>query len=164
MYLNFSTRFLEVKTLKRVVAGLPELFRSDLFRDGEFEGLKGFGEGFFFGLAEEERYGFGHEDVAVDVHLVALSGGLEGVFEEGVVRGEGGSAVIAAEGDEVEMSLFLISFDHPTSGNSRGPRKTAGGHVGSVMDFRCREDGAPGVVAPFRPGPPATRYCGFVET
>ena len=143
MYLNFSTRFLAVKTLKRVVAGLPELFGSDVFRDGEFEGLEGFGEGFFFGLAEEEMDVFGHEDVAVDVQVVAFSGGFEGVFEEGVVRGEGGLAAIAAEGDEVEMSLFLISFDHPTSGSSRGPRKTADGHVGSVRDFRCRENGLP---------------------
>ncbi len=53
---------------------------------------------------------FGHEDVAVDVQFVAFADGFEGVFEEGVVRGEGGLAAIAAEGDEVEVTFLLVSL------------------------------------------------------
>ena len=106
-----------------VVAGLPELLGSDLFRDGEFEGLEGFGEGFCFGFAEEEMDVFGHEDVAVDVEVVAFPGLFEFLFEQQVERRQGGFAAVATEGDEVEMAFLLVARDHPTSGSSRGPRK-----------------------------------------
>ena len=69
-----------------VIARLPELFPSDLFGDGEFEGLEGFGEGFCFGFAEEEMDGFGHKDVAVDVEVVTSAGLFEFLFEELVER------------------------------------------------------------------------------
>ncbi len=59
-----------------VVARLPELSPSDLFLEGELEGLEGFGEGFCFWFAEEEMDVFGHEDVAVDVEVCSVSGSV----------------------------------------------------------------------------------------
>lgn len=66
---------------------MPELFGSDLFRDGEFEGLEGVGGGFLFGFAEEEMDVFGHEDVAVDVEVVAFLGGFGGCVRRGCSAG-----------------------------------------------------------------------------
>jgi len=83
-----------------VVAGLPEGFGFGLLRDGEFQGLEGFGQGCCGGFTEEEVDVLGHEDVSVDVEAVTLAGFLEGSFEEGVVAGEVGFAAVAAEGDE----------------------------------------------------------------
>ena len=92
-------------------------------------------------LREADR--FRKEYVAVDVEGVAFPGGFEGVFEESVVRDEDGFAAVATEGDEVKMAFFLVSFDHPTSGSSRGPPKDGRVACGSVKDSRWRENGPP---------------------
>lgn len=48
---------------------------------------------------------FGHEDVGVDIELVGYAGLFEDLFDGlfGVVGGEVGEAVEAAEGDEVDF-------------------------------------------------------------
>jgi len=94
-----------------VVAGLPEGFGVGLLRDGEFQGLEGFGEGFGGGFAEEKVDVLGHKDVAVDVEVVTFAGLLDRLFEEGVVMGEMGFPVVAAEGDEVEVALCLVTLE-----------------------------------------------------
>lgn len=94
-----------------VVAGLPEGFGVSLLRDGEFQGLESFGEGFGGGFAEEKVDVLGHEDVAVDLEVVTFSGLFEGLFEEGVVTAEVGFAAVAAEGDEVEVALGLVTLE-----------------------------------------------------
>ena len=105
---------------------------------------------------------FGHEDVAVDVEPVAFPDGFEGLFEEGVVRGEGGLAAVAAEGDEVEVTFLLVSLE-------------AQWHVGSLKHFRCRENSPPYHPTSEAGGDPdlvtmnpcrrwGTRCCGSMET
>ena len=80
----------------------------------------------------------GHEDEAVDVEVVALAGLFEGVLEGEEVIGEGGGAVVSAEGEEVEMAFGLVAVEHPTS-EARGDPVEVARHVGSVMDFRWSE-------------------------
>ena len=48
---EFLETLLRGENVEVVVARLPELFPSDLFRDGELEGLEGFGERIAFRFA-----------------------------------------------------------------------------------------------------------------
>ena len=54
----------------------------------------------------------GHEDVAVDVEFVTEAEGFELFFEEdsGVVGVEERPALVATEGDEVEVPFVLPAF------------------------------------------------------
>lgn len=54
----------------------------------------------------------GHEDVGVDAESVRYAGLFEDVFEDlfGVVGGEVREAVVAAEGDEGDVSGFLVTL------------------------------------------------------
>jgi hypothetical protein len=55
----------------------------------------------------------GHEDVAIDVELMADAESFELLFEEdsGVVGVEEWPPLVATEGDEVEVTFVLPSFE-----------------------------------------------------
>ena len=55
---------------------------------------------------------FGHEYVAKDLEVVALTEGFEDAFEggSGLVVLEVGETVVAAEGDEMEVAFGLVAF------------------------------------------------------
>ena len=88
-----------IARLPEVVAGAFEEFRGFSFHDSE-----GGGEVFWF--AEEEVDVFGHEDVGVEEEVVGAAGPFDDLFEDffGFGGVEVGEAVVATEGDEVEMT------------------------------------------------------------
>lgn len=64
------------------------------------------------GFAEEEMDVLGHEDVGVDGEVMGAAGSFDDLFEDvfGFGGFEVGKTVVAAEGDEVELSCVLASF------------------------------------------------------
>lgn len=66
-----------------------------------------------------------------------------GVFEEGVVRGEGGLAGVAVEGEDGEVSFLLVALDHPTSGELAGTPEGRPMACWQCEGCRCRENGPP---------------------
>jgi hypothetical protein len=58
-----------------------------------------------FGFAEEEMDVFGHQDVGVEEEVVRAAGSFDDLFEDffGFGGVEIGKAIVATEGDEVEM-------------------------------------------------------------
>ena len=59
-----------------------------------------------FGFAEEKMEVFGHQDVGVEDEVMGAAGPFDDLFENFFVFGgfEVGKAVVATEGDEVEMT------------------------------------------------------------
>jgi hypothetical protein len=59
-----------------------------------------------FGFAEEEMEVLGHQDVGVEKEVVGVAGAFDDLFEDffGFGGVEVGKAVVATEGDEVEMT------------------------------------------------------------
>ena len=82
------------------------------------------------GFGEEEVDVLGHEDIGVEVEAVGLTGLFEDLFDEvfGFGGGEEREAVVAAEGDEVEVAGLVVALE-------------AGGHGGSLGGVDLSVDG-----------------------
>ena len=85
--------------------------------DGELQGVESGCQRYLAveRFAEEKVDVLGHDDVAEDVELIALASEFERI-EEDISCGRGvevGFAVVAAEGDEVVVTLLLVSYEAP---------------------------------------------------
>ena len=106
-----------VARLPEVISDAEELFGAFLFQDS-----KGGGEGVVGGFGEEEVDVLGHKDVGVEVEAVGLADLFEDLFDDvlGIVSGEEREAVMAAEGDEVEIAGLLVTLQALGHGGSLG--------------------------------------------
>ncbi len=104
----------------------------------------------------------GHQDVAVEFKAVGPAGVFEKPFEEDVVRGERGFAVVGAEGKEVEVACVVIPDQAVGQGRSVGSSLArAYPTFGTIV--LCRRWGTRSVggedawllATVFVPGPPA---------
>ena len=73
-------------------------------------------------VGEEEVDVLGHEDVAVEVDAVGLAGLFEDLLDgvSGFGPGEVREAVVAAEGDEVEVAGLLEAYEAVGHGGCAG--------------------------------------------
>ena len=114
--LDFLDSFLVGVDVEVVVTALPELFLVGGFEfaGGQlFEDLKEGCDGADCRFVCEEMDVLGHEDVGRDTEALLFAGlfedSLGGVF--GGVGLEEGLAAVTAEGDEMEVSSFLVTFE-----------------------------------------------------
>jgi len=105
-----------------IVAGLPEWPFFAFHRNRELESLNCFRQDGILRLRYEKVDVFGHYDVADDVEGILFSPGFEDGFEErfGFGGEEVGVAVLATEGDEMEVAGLLAAFGFGGHG-ARGP-------------------------------------------
>ena len=98
-----------------VVAGQPEVLAGAAEELGgfAFKDAEGGGYGSYLWFGHEEVDVLGHEDVAEDGEVVADAEGLEHVLDDlfGFWGVEVGEAVVAAEGDEVEVAFVLQTLE-----------------------------------------------------
>jgi hypothetical protein len=106
--LDFLFEFSCGEDVEVVIAGLPEVVAGAFEEFGglAFDDSEGGGEGVGFGFTEEEMEVFGHQDVGVEEEVVGAAGAFDCLFEDffGFWGVEVGKAVVATEGDEVEMT------------------------------------------------------------
>jgi len=105
-----------------VIVELPEAcaVAFQLFRSLGLEGTEDAAQWHCRWLAQQQMDVFRHEDVGVDVELVALPGAFQG-FEEGdagVVVVEVGKTFVTTEGDEVVVSEGVVSLETARHGRT----------------------------------------------
>ena len=115
MYLSFLDAFGFGADVEVEVAGEPEVrvVADEVLGGFLFEDFEGGAKWVVEGFGEEEVDVLGHEDVAVEVEGVGLAEVFEVLLDYGLcVRGgEEGEAVVAAEGDEVELVGLLVALE-----------------------------------------------------